>query len=151
VRWVDTPEFRVPFLKTPPTIDGAMNPGEWDDASALSAFVIDGGHGAFKNLAVHQVQPQVYAGYDSTNLYFCFTTPIYPEGYPLKARGTMPDVIVHPENGMSADDHMVIEIRPVRRNPREGWAEDARRLAEEGDDALVWPAFANEGDDRLVW
>jgi antitoxin MazE len=45
----------------------------------------------------------------------------------------------------------VIEIRPVRRNPREGWAEGARRLAEEGDDALVWPAFANEGDDRLVW
>lgn len=45
----------------------------------------------------------------------------------------------------------VIEIRPVRRNPREGWAEDARRVAEAGDDALVWPAFANEGDDRLVW
>ena len=31
----------------------------------------------------------------------------------------------------------VIEIRPVRRNPREGWAEDARRVAEAGDDALV--------------
>ncbi len=45
----------------------------------------------------------------------------------------------------------VIEIRPVRRNPREGWAEDARRVAEDGDDVLVWPALANEGDDRLVW
>jgi antitoxin MazE len=35
----------------------------------------------------------------------------------------------------------VIEIRPVRRNPREGWAEDA----------LVWPELASEGDEALVW
>lgn len=45
----------------------------------------------------------------------------------------------------------VIEIRAVRCNPREGWAEDARRLAEQGGDALVWPEVANEGDDELVW
>lgn len=45
----------------------------------------------------------------------------------------------------------VIEIRPVRRNPREGWAEDARRLAAQGADALVWPEFANEGDRELAW
>jgi antitoxin MazE len=45
----------------------------------------------------------------------------------------------------------VIEIRPVRRNPREGWSKDAQRLAEQGGDAPVWPEFANEGDDELVW
>jgi antitoxin MazE len=45
----------------------------------------------------------------------------------------------------------VIEIRALRRNPREGWAEDARRLAAQGDDAPVWPDVANEGDDELVW
>jgi len=45
----------------------------------------------------------------------------------------------------------VLEIRPLRRHPREGWASDARRIAEHGDDALVWPEFGNEGDDRLVW
>lgn len=45
----------------------------------------------------------------------------------------------------------VIEIRAIRRNPREGWAEDARRLAAQGDDALVWPEIANEGDDKLIW
>ncbi len=45
----------------------------------------------------------------------------------------------------------VIEIRPVRRNPREGWAEDARRIADEGDDALVWPEFVNDSDSDLVW
>lgn len=47
--------------------------------------------------------------------------------------------------------HGVIEIRPVRRNAREGWAEDAQRLAQQGGDALVWPELANEGDDELVW
>jgi antitoxin MazE len=45
----------------------------------------------------------------------------------------------------------VIEIRPVRRDPREGWAEDARRIAEEGDDALAWPEFGNTDDERLTW
>jgi antitoxin MazE len=45
----------------------------------------------------------------------------------------------------------VIEIRPVHRNPREGWADDARRLAGQSDDALVWPEVANAGDNELVW
>ncbi len=45
----------------------------------------------------------------------------------------------------------VIEIRPVRRDPREGWAQDAQRIAGQGGDALVWPELANEGDDQLVW
>ena len=45
----------------------------------------------------------------------------------------------------------VIEIRAIRRNPRAGWADDARRLASEGADAPVWPEVANEGDAGLVW
>ena len=45
----------------------------------------------------------------------------------------------------------VIEIRPVRRNPRVGWAEDARRIADQGDDSLVWPEFVNDSDSDLVW
>jgi antitoxin MazE len=45
----------------------------------------------------------------------------------------------------------VIEIRPLHRNPREGWADDARRLAEQGDDALAWPDVASAGDSELVW
>jgi antitoxin MazE len=45
----------------------------------------------------------------------------------------------------------VIEIRAVRRNPREGWADDARRLAEVGNDAPLWPEVANDGDDELAW
>ena len=45
----------------------------------------------------------------------------------------------------------VIEIRAIRRNPREGWAADARRLAQRGDDALVWPELANAADAELAW
>ena len=44
----------------------------------------------------------------------------------------------------------VIEIRAVRSNPREGWADDAQRLAEQDGDALVWPVVANEGDEALM-
>ena len=45
----------------------------------------------------------------------------------------------------------VIEIRPVKRNVREGWAADSQRVAQAQDDALVWPEFANAADGDLVW
>jgi len=45
----------------------------------------------------------------------------------------------------------VIKIHAIRRNPRVGWTDEARRLAENDGDALVWPEVANEGDDELVW
>lgn len=45
----------------------------------------------------------------------------------------------------------VIEIRPLKRNPREGWAADSLRVAQAGDDALVWPEFANADDKDLKW
>ena len=45
----------------------------------------------------------------------------------------------------------VIEIRPLHRNPRHGWAEDAERLAELGDDELAWPELANADDAELAW
>lgn len=40
---------------------------------------------------------------------------------------------------------------PVPAHPRSGWAEAARRIAEVGDDAPVWPEFGNEGDEDLQW
>ena len=45
----------------------------------------------------------------------------------------------------------VIEIRPLQRKVREGWAQDSQRLAAAGDDALQWPEFGNKGDAELVW
>ncbi len=35
--------------------------------------------------------------------------------------------------------------------PQAGWAEEARAIAEAGDDALVWPEFGNEIDSDLTW
>jgi len=45
----------------------------------------------------------------------------------------------------------IIEIRPMHRNPRQGWAEDARKLAAQRDDGLVWPEIANAADATLHW
>lgn len=45
----------------------------------------------------------------------------------------------------------VIEMRSLRRNPREGWADDARTIAEQHDDTLVWPEFADDREDELDW
>lgn len=45
----------------------------------------------------------------------------------------------------------VIEIRPVRRNPREGWDQDAQRLASEGGSPLVGPELASMDDGEWVW
>lgn len=62
------------------------------------------------------------------------------------------------EIGAKAGDDvdMVVEagrivIAPIRAHPRAGWADDARRIALAGDDALVWPAFANADDAHLTW
>ena len=43
----------------------------------------------------------------------------------------------------------VIEIRPVKTNPREGWALDSQRIALDKDDSLVWPEFGNADDKDL--
>ncbi|MDP3858960.1 MAG: hypothetical protein Q8Q73_14485 [Stagnimonas sp.] len=45
----------------------------------------------------------------------------------------------------------VLEIRPVERKPREGWAADAARVAAAGDDAPVWPELGNAADAELAW
>lgn len=45
----------------------------------------------------------------------------------------------------------VIEIRAPASHPRKGWEADARRLAAKGEEAMVWPEFANEADDQWVW
>jgi antitoxin MazE len=44
-----------------------------------------------------------------------------------------------------------IVLVPARRHPRAGWADAARRIAEGGDDALVWPEFGNADDADLEW
>ncbi|HEX7323911.1 MAG TPA: hypothetical protein VF292_00975 [Rhodanobacteraceae bacterium] len=42
-------------------------------------------------------------------------------------------------------------LRPVPPSRRAGWAEASRRLADQADDALAWPEFANVDDKHLRW
>lgn len=44
-----------------------------------------------------------------------------------------------------------IAITRIKRNPRAGWDQAFRDLAEAGDDRLVWPEFANDDDADLSW
>ena len=44
-----------------------------------------------------------------------------------------------------------IAITPVKRRPREGWAEAFGEIEELGEEDLAWLEFGNEGDGELKW
>ncbi len=51
---------------------------------------------------------------------------------------------------LSLDDGRIV-LAPAKRHPRAGWADAAKKIAESGDDALVWPEFGNADDADLEW
>jgi len=58
--------------------------------------------------------------------------------------------------GLTGEAEMKVEngaivLRPVKRTPREGWAEASRVLASDAEEGQAWPEFANEGDSALRW
>jgi len=61
------------------------------------------------------------------------------------------------ETGLDADVDISVEngtivLRPIQDHPpRAGWADAAREIAAQGDDAQVWPEFTNTGDAELKW
>lgn len=62
------------------------------------------------------------------------------------------------EIGARAGDHVDLRVEGDRivierviNPPRQSWAEDAARLAAEGDDEPAWPEFANDDDAKLAW
>jgi antitoxin MazE len=60
------------------------------------------------------------------------------------------------EAGLEKEAEIALErgaivLRKPRRNPRHGWGEASRRIAEAGDDKLVWPEFGNRDDGDLQW
>jgi len=64
---------------------------------------------------------------------------------PLLAQAGLTDAVeMAVENG-------AIVLRAPRDTPRAGWAEAAAAMANQEDDALVWPEFANEDDVDLRW
>ncbi len=42
-------------------------------------------------------------------------------------------------------------VRAVKSSPRAGWAAAGKALADQGDDGLVMPEFANANDAELRW
>ncbi len=61
------------------------------------------------------------------------------------------------ELGVKAGDQveMTVEagavvLAPIKRKPREGWAESAKALAESGEEP-AWPEFANSDDETFTW
>ena len=73
------------------------------------------------------------------------------------SQGVLIPKLLLAEAGLDAAVDMAVEdgtivLRPVRdHTPRAGWAEAARILTEAGDDAAVWPEFANAEDASLTW
>ena len=60
------------------------------------------------------------------------------------------------EAGLEKEAEIALErgaivLRKPQRNPRQGWAEASRRIAEAGDDKLLWPEFGNRDDGDLQW
>jgi antitoxin MazE len=43
-----------------------------------------------------------------------------------------------------------VVLAPIKRKPREGWAESAKALAESGEEP-AWPEFANSDDETFTW
>ena len=56
----------------------------------------------------------------------------------------------------TGDAEMTIEggalvLRKPATTARVGWAEAARKIADQGDDALLMGEFGNQGDTELAW
>ena len=58
--------------------------------------------------------------------------------------------------GLEGEAEMVVEkgaivLRKPVSDVRAGWAAASRRLAQLGDDEIVWPEFGNEADKDIRW
>lgn len=58
--------------------------------------------------------------------------------------------------GLEAEADMVVEkgaivLRKPMSDVRAGWATASKKLAQAGDDAMVWPEFGNEADKDIRW
>lgn len=44
-----------------------------------------------------------------------------------------------------------VVLSPAHRHPRDGWAEAAKALAQDGEGPLEWPEFESASDDEWTW
>ena len=54
-------------------------------------------------------------------------------------------------SGVIIPKSMLTEIAPIKRRPREGWADAFDQVEELGDEDRAWLEFGNQGDDELTW
>jgi len=72
------------------------------------------------------------------------------------SQGVLIPKVLLAQVGLEDEAEMVVEkdaivLRKPRKAARTGWAEASKKIAAAGDDAPVWPEFANEGDAELEW
>lgn len=72
------------------------------------------------------------------------------------SRGVLIPKAILEQVGFDDEVDLVIEgdklvLSKSKKNPREGWAEDSKAIAEAGEDSLVLGDFMNEGDEDWVW
>ena len=92
---IPLPEMVVPKAKTPPTIDGKMEPGEWDRAAAATAFTV-----AFQD-ELCRIQSVVWVMYDDQSIYVCFKNYRGPTCTLLRKRARASDdenIVFDPSN-----------------------------------------------------
>ena len=58
--------------------------------------------------------------------------------------------------GLENEAEMTVEkgcivLRRPRTDPREGWADTSRKIAQQSDDPLIWPDFPGESEAHLRW
>jgi len=72
------------------------------------------------------------------------------------SRGIIIPKLMLKEAGLDEEAEIALERgrnrpRQPDRNPRLGRAEASRKLADAGDDKLVWPEFGNQNDGDFQW
>lgn len=72
------------------------------------------------------------------------------------SRGVVIPKAILEQVGFDDQADLVIEgdrlvLSKPKKNPREGWAEDSKGIAEAGEDGLVLGDFMNDADKDWVW
>ncbi len=101
----DIPKLRVPRLKTPPTLDGKIEPGEWQGAAGISALASACPvGGATPTIAPPIQQVSFYMGYDDRYFYLAMRSP--------HKEGTYPQARCKQDDDMAVlfEDHIEFQI-----------------------------------------
>jgi len=88
----------VPRTAQPPTLDGVLAPGEWDDAAATTGLLSQFGQVA------HPRQATFWLKYDAANLYVACRSTVFPEEQNS----------VSPQTMFDRDSSIVVGIDPAR-------------------------------------